>query len=112
MIPIFEYLGVFGFCTPDESPDATLDQVIRLCRILCIPLKEGEYAVGPMTTFLGLTGTNPSPVADMVLAVRLDNWKERRLARPIRSVLSARSISHTALEAIIGKINFGQNNHA
>ena len=110
MLPILGYFDDFGFFTLRDSAETTLGHVTRFCRILCITLKEEKSAVGPIMTFLGLTGTFPCPSNDMVLSVCLDDGKTQRWTRSIRDILAARSISHASLEALIGRLNFAQTN--
>ena len=97
MLPIFGYFGDFGFYALEESAAQTLERVIRFCRILGIPLTLEKSAVGPIITFLGVTGSFPSPTNDMTLSVRLDSGKAQRWARDIRVILAQRSISHATL---------------
>ena len=90
-LPIFVHFDGCGFPTPQENARLTLENAQLFCRILRIVIKGDKSSVGPVMTFLGRTGTFPSPVNDMAPTIRLYEVKDVRAARTIRESIDARA---------------------
>ena len=108
-LPLFGYFDDFGFFTSKAEASATLLMVLRLCELLRIPLKQEKSEIGQFVTFLGLAGYFPCPANGMSLRISLAPAKAAKWADSILNFLRQRFLPHSALEALIGRLNFAQS---
>ena len=108
-LPVLGCFDDFGFFTTKESDVTTLQQVLRFCDILGIPLKIQKSEVGTVITFLGLRGQFPSPSNEVTLKISLTPTKALKWDDTLLLALHERVISHAGLESLIGRLNFAQS---
>ena len=103
---LFRRLRIF---TTESIASIALQQVIRFCDILRIPLGVGVSEAGPAIAYIGLHGPFPAPGNDMAPKIPLSPSTATKWAVFIAPNLRGRSISHAGLDALIGRLNFAQS---
>lgn len=106
--PLIAYFDDFGALAPKRLCDKALLTFERFCETIGIRLKTSKTELGTRITFLGLKGGFPSPSNNMALSIRLPKKKAALRAMGIAAHIATGRLSHSDLDAIIGRLSFAQ----
>ena len=109
LIPTIGYFDDFGFLVSALDSASAMSAFSELFSILGLSLKTAKSEIGTHITFLGLAARFPAPANHMTLSLSLSPDKARKWASGIETLIREGSVSHMALESLIGRLGFAQS---
>ena len=107
-IPTMGYFGDFGFITRTADRKETMKTLIECLTLFRARFEGRKSAIGNSNTFLGLSAFFPQYPNQMSLAISSPREKARRWDRAIFDILREKSISHAAIESLVGRLSFAR----
>ena len=107
--PTIGYYDDYGFYIPTDLGNEGFALIKRVCALLGVSLNGDKCKIGPSNNFLCLSGTFPTKSNGFSITIALPPEKSLKWKRTLDEIVRTRSVSHAALESLIGRLGFAQS---